>query len=237
MLLEHKLMKYLIYAIGEIFLVLVGILLALQINTLNNKATAKKQLKQIYKQIKTDLEVDTTYIGITIRLFEEKEKRIQNILDKKITPSFYDTINSLNYKNCKICISEATNYIPIKPITKGYNLLKNSGVVSETNKDILPDMIDEFYSQGLTQVETNLGLVTNVVFENIKTFENYSWFVDWQQKKYNKDFLTFIFSDESYRNQLTRYRIYYKDNYIKTLTTYNIVAAEILEQLELELKK
>ncbi|MFT4987064.1 MAG: hypothetical protein ACI8U0_002711 [Flavobacteriales bacterium] len=43
MLIENKLSKYVIYAIGEILLVVIGILIALQINNFNNH----KQQRQI----------------------------------------------------------------------------------------------------------------------------------------------------------------------------------------------
>ena len=39
---ENKFGRYLIYAIGEIFLVVIGILIALQINNWNNKRIEKK---------------------------------------------------------------------------------------------------------------------------------------------------------------------------------------------------
>ena len=236
MLTESKFSKYLLYAIGEIFLVLVGILLALQINTWNNERSSKLKRKEIYKQIQTDLKADTTAIGYIIKSNDEKSNRIQNILDKKIKPSFYDTINSLNYTDCKICISESTNYIPFIPISKGYSLLKNQNDIKEITKDSLPNIIEEFYSYGLTNIENQLELVQNVVFENIKTYEQYSWFVDMQEKKYNKDYLTFIFESETYRNQLARYKIYYEKNYISNLRLYREYATEILIQLEVRIE-
>ena len=60
LLTENKFSKYLIYAIGEIILVVIGILIALQINNWNeNKVLAKKEitnLKEIKKHLKSDLE-------------------------------------------------------------------------------------------------------------------------------------------------------------------------------------
>lgn len=228
--------KYLKYAIGEIILVVIGILLALQINTWNNEHIAKKQLKEIYKQIQKDLVIDTTQIGEMVSNYKEKDRRIQNILDKKIKTSFYDTITSLNYKDCSICGIESTNYFHIKTMRKGYNLLKDSGVISAISKDSLPDMIDVFYINAISRVESQLEIIENVVFGNLKGLEHYSWFSDWAGKKYNRDFLIFIFESETYRNQLSRYRIYYKDNYMSTLINYKKRATLILDQIELELE-
>ncbi len=57
---ENKFSKYLIYAVGEITLVVIGILIAIQINNWNeNKILTKKEiinLKEIKKNLKNDLE-------------------------------------------------------------------------------------------------------------------------------------------------------------------------------------
>jgi len=229
--------KYLKYAIGEIVLVVLGILIALGINNWNNEHIAKKQLKEIYKQIQNDLIIDTIQIGIFVKEYNLKDKRIQNILDRKIKPSFYDTITSQNYIDCKICISETTNYNVFQPIIKGANLLKNSGVISIITKDSLPNKIDEFYTYAIPHVESQYKIVENLVYENIKTNEQYSWFVDWTERKYNNDFINFIFESEAYRKQLARYKIYYKQNYIMALHMYKELAIKILKLIELELEE
>ena len=55
MLTENKLSKYLLYAIGEIFLVVIGILLALQVNNQNEIRKSKLQADIWRKDIIEDL--------------------------------------------------------------------------------------------------------------------------------------------------------------------------------------
>ena len=52
---EGKTGKYLKYAIGEIVLVMIGILLALQVNEWNNEQNRKKVEGVIIEQLKSDL--------------------------------------------------------------------------------------------------------------------------------------------------------------------------------------
>ncbi|MGB5316457.1 MAG: DUF6090 family protein, partial [Robiginitalea sp.] len=56
---ENKFNKYLLYAIGEIVLVVIGILIALSINNWNenlkNKKLETSYLKRIYEDLDTDL--------------------------------------------------------------------------------------------------------------------------------------------------------------------------------------
>jgi len=55
---ENKFTKYLFYAIGEIILVVIGILIALQINNWNNQRLEKEDEKKSYQNIKRQIEDD-----------------------------------------------------------------------------------------------------------------------------------------------------------------------------------
>ena len=54
--------KYLLYALGEILLVVIGILLALQINNWNEYRKERIMEKNYLLAIKTDLEKDTAFL-------------------------------------------------------------------------------------------------------------------------------------------------------------------------------
>ncbi len=62
LLTENKFNKYLLYAIGEIVLVVIGILIALQINNLNEAKNTRSQEVAYLKNIKRDLEVTNVEI-------------------------------------------------------------------------------------------------------------------------------------------------------------------------------
>jgi len=70
LLTENKFSKYILYAIGEIALVMIGILLALQVNNSNEQRKSKVQEIEILKGIKQDLVNDTTDISYNVRGYE-----------------------------------------------------------------------------------------------------------------------------------------------------------------------
>lgn len=72
---ENKFSKYILYAIGEIILVVIGILIALQINNANE--VRKERNKEIHylKNIKTDLQLNIENIDTFI---ETRNKQIQS---------------------------------------------------------------------------------------------------------------------------------------------------------------
>lgn len=67
MLTENKLSKYLIYAFGEILLVVIGILIALQINNWNESIKLEKLEIKMLGSIKNGLEFDLQEIKKTIK--------------------------------------------------------------------------------------------------------------------------------------------------------------------------
>jgi hypothetical protein len=62
LLMENKIGKYFKYVIGEISLVVLGILIALQLNSWKEENTEKKLVKQFISSLIEDLKSDTTSI-------------------------------------------------------------------------------------------------------------------------------------------------------------------------------
>lgn len=73
---EKKITKYLIYAAGEIFLVVIGILIALQINNWNNhRIEGKKELAYL-KRLQEDIQSDRVFLDEN-RLFTTRFLRLE----------------------------------------------------------------------------------------------------------------------------------------------------------------
>src|SRR6056297_1764772 len=62
-LMSYKTRKYLLYAIGEIFLVVIGILIALQVNNWNEERLINNQLDTYFRQIHGELDSDLNRIN------------------------------------------------------------------------------------------------------------------------------------------------------------------------------
>ncbi len=72
LLTENKFSKYLIYAIGEIILVVIGILIALQINNWNEDRKERKQEIEFITSVKKDLTQDKVFIQLIIGQLEPR---------------------------------------------------------------------------------------------------------------------------------------------------------------------
>ena len=65
---DNKPIQYMRYAIGEIALVVIGILIALSINNWNENRKSKKMADEVYTNLLTSLEQDSIEIQRTINL-------------------------------------------------------------------------------------------------------------------------------------------------------------------------
>jgi hypothetical protein len=169
LLLENKTRKYFKYAVGEIVLVVIGILIALQINNWNNQRIENKQEISILKEILVNLKKDVINLNSKIGFNLNKEKankEVMNHLKQKIpiTDSlklFYGTLNGRG------------NF---EPITVAYENLKTRGVDIIKN-DSLRIAISELYDFKYYYLTEDLRrdyeiireLHENQVYLNIKT--------------------------------------------------------------------
>lgn len=79
LLAENKFSKYLIYAIGEIILVVIGILIALQINNWNDKRKDRQRENIILNQLHNQFLENQRLFNLGIGIFENKLSRLNRI--------------------------------------------------------------------------------------------------------------------------------------------------------------
>ena len=86
--LEGRVSKYIGYALGEIVLVIAGILIALQINTWNQNRLLRIEEREVISRTLIDLESDLYSLERRIPLLEKKDStllRVKKILEEKGT--------------------------------------------------------------------------------------------------------------------------------------------------------
>jgi len=108
LLTENKFSKYLIYAVGEIALVIIGILIALQINNSNEERKSERQFNSVLNEVLYELsnnikEADTLYMYFVKKdtlLNNIRFAKNDNILNKKRN-SFSDPLHYWNVFDIK----------------------------------------------------------------------------------------------------------------------------------------
>ena len=142
---ENKTSKYFKYAIGEIILVVIGILIALQINNWNENRIQKAKVNNYLKSMVIDLNRDTSAFTKTIKNFNEQVETNSKIFTDK------------NYKEQSIdsIILIISSYFETYQIVdQTYQKIKNSGLSDEFGSKALNDAINNYYSGVTTMYNT-----------------------------------------------------------------------------------
>ena len=95
---DNKPLKYMRYAIGEIVLVVIGILIALQINNWNVKKSQQEKIKEYAKFYIQDLEADIAMTNINWKMIDNVSQKIDSLalsIQNKKIEDVSKVINSL----------------------------------------------------------------------------------------------------------------------------------------------
>jgi len=149
LLMENKTGKYFKYAIGEIILVVIGILIALSINNWNTKENERELEIKYLNQIKSSLE--NSKLNLTERLDRNKgilksgELLLEHLKDKK---PLNDTITRL------FIIPKYDHSIKLS--TAAFENLKNDGL-SLISNDSLKIAVIDIYEQEITLIQNTFA--------------------------------------------------------------------------------
>lgn len=91
LLLENNTSRYLAYALGEILLVVLGILIALQINNWNEARKAKQQEQQLFSKLLSDLQSDSIMISSALTGFKSHQDLHYHLYDEMKGKASYDS--------------------------------------------------------------------------------------------------------------------------------------------------
>lgn len=167
---QNRFNKYLIYAIGEIVLVVIGILIALQINNWNNQRIESKLESNILNEIMVNLEKDVINLHAKIKYNENKITANSSVLDHLLQKTSITDSLKTSYTNL---IGRGA----FQPITVAYENLKAKGIDILQN-DSVRIAISELYDFKYFYLTEDLmadymiirELHENVVYKNIKSY-------------------------------------------------------------------
>jgi len=180
---DNKPLKYMRYAIGEIVLVVIGILIALSINNWNEERQLKKSVKIYLNRLVEDLNNDIGHFYYQKSSHQFRYHSMQQLLKYaglsasvmvSITPDPYTGQISewekpipqvIDPQFLKIAFNHTSRLPSALLITSTIDELKNSGLFSYINDEKVLDGINGYYNS----FESNLGESEN---ENILLFRN-----------------------------------------------------------------
>jgi len=135
MLLENKFGKYLLYAVGEIILVVIGILIALQIN--NNNEERKIKIKELsyLANIKADSHLNLTELKAYILTRERSVNSAETILE------LFENIENVDPEDFNFHNLNVQIWYPFNKNNNAYQELINSGNLAIISNDSIKNLL------------------------------------------------------------------------------------------------
>lgn len=128
---KKNVIKYLLYVLGEIFIVVVGVLFALYLNNLNKQRQVKARTVEILKEVQNDLGKDIRKADETIEYYKQKKSTIKQLLNDKLSYEYYK-----NHPATSRYLIMTANHI--KLYDNGYkNLMQNSNDIPDKYRTII----------------------------------------------------------------------------------------------------
>lgn len=135
---DNKISKYLIYAVGEIILVVIGILLAIQLNDFNEARKERKKESSFLQKLKDDINLDIQDLTLRDSILavyqSSQEKGWELFLEAKSVKDIITVDSLIQFRWQSFTVSRKT-----------YDeMLNTSGIYIITNKDLLNDLSDHY---------------------------------------------------------------------------------------------
>jgi hypothetical protein len=139
---QGKTVNYFKYAIGEIVLVVIGILIALQINNWNEEQNEKKVELSYMQSILEDLNDDINIY----KDFEKTNQEIYHLIDS-IVPNIKSTERRSNISNLSYWVRNVTmKWLIIHPVKRTFEQMKSSGHLRLIKDKNVSDAISVYYN-------------------------------------------------------------------------------------------
>lgn len=200
LLIEDKTSKYLKYAIGEIVLVVIGILIALQINNWNQNRIENEALRGYLKNIKSNIKNDLKQASDLNFVLDQLANNTQTFWDLKSKSNF--TI--ADYRLTEDHFNTLFNLEPFSPNMYGFETLKSTGYMGKLQDTDMETLLFSYYElakQINNGTERDRAFLDDILKESQKT--------DWGIS--NEQFYNFTKDTTIFRN--------IKDKYLKMINS------------------
>jgi len=157
LIMENKTSKYFKYAIGEIVLVVIGILIALQINMWNEGRKARANEIKLIKGLMADAKADSIFYTSRVELFASQIETYRNLADLCTRSEF-----------------TAEDSIPLENIDRPFVLAANYSDVIHNNTDIMEVISSDSIKHALRDYYKSYVFITSAIELSNQNSKEYS---------------------------------------------------------------
>ena len=228
---KNKVGKYLLYAFGEIILVIIGILIALSLNKKAEQRQTQVKIEALFEDVLKELEFDINQSTDLINSYRIKDSLASLVLNTDLTIEDYANENSSGLWRV------STSWASYDTSNRAYSLLMENvdAIPSKYNKAV--EDLDILHNRVNPYIEIYNDKVWELVSKNLDDFEeNYAWYTEPNYKN-SKEAIDYRLNNYKYKNKVKRYRgegIYTHRTWIHY---YRLYAIEAYKKIAMNLNK
>jgi len=193
---QNKVSQYFFYAIGEILLVVIGILIALNINNANEKRKNKEKITSILLEIQKDLKTDITNAISVFDNYMTADSIQDLILNDKYTLEDYKEKRAQRL---------GLYYNDFIVQTNGYdNLMRNIDNVPEDYYPLLEDL-KHLYVTVKSNVDVYNTRIRKTVYDNVDFWHDQPWIKESLKGIFTDEEIDFLLNNPKYISIVTLY--------------------------------
>ena len=224
---RRKFKSYLIYAVGEILLVVIGILIALYVNDKKQDLEIENRTKNLLEEVVKDLENIIYVSNYQLEFYSKKQKLFNLILSDKLTYSDY---SESKYQN----LTDATTWYTggNKRQIAYRNLIAEINTIPIEYKSIVREL-SLLYENTFNEDYTELIKKTSLENQR-KQVDNYEWYSLGIPANQNKEMINFMLNDFRYKNEARFYNQLVNDH-IGFIQNDKLKAQKIIKEINITL--
>ena len=221
LLLDGKTGKYFKYAIGEILLVVIGILIALNINNWNEQKKNEAKIVNILEEIQND---------ILLNLIQANRMFDYHLFTDSISKGVYNnTFTADDYRKGNVQ-RIGFNYRDFKIVTNGFDNLKgNIDNIPETYRPLLPD-IKNLYVGLKIEIDVYNDRIRNSTYKNIDEESRFDWSQTGLKGLLADAQIDYYLNDKNYKDLVANYMNDRLNIFIKS-NEYRIAAIDLYHKI------
>jgi len=199
---ENRLTRYLVYAVGEILLVVIGILIAVNINDWNADRKQQREIKQLLTVFEKDLAYNIKECTRTLEWVASRDSICEVIMQGKATREMYET---------KSLRPMFTNYKMISVNKENLDRLLAKEELMGPGLEPLLQQLKNYKDLITQEAITAERFRTYVYDQNLYLTDNATWYSAYRDSS-SVEGIDYFLNDPIYRN---------KTHFYQTLMTHN----------------
>lgn len=220
---KNKIARYLLYAVGEIMLVVIGILIAVEIGNINEERKSAEDFRAALRELELDLMTDISQTEQLREYYETKDSLARTVLRGRATREQYENEFDFRYLVVEMQRFEIHQ--------NGYNKLQKMTEAANRNYETLFNGLNDLYGTVNPYLLSESNDLWNYKGSVIREWERtYPWFNQLTYRsKLDPIVIDFMMNDWRYKNNVKTYHTQVA-GFIRTLSAFQRRAINILHE-------